>query len=123
MLKFGFSEKATKFEKKIVVLWTRASCSVRATAYLSKSRRRFVDKSYYLYKLLNSFVERNCIQAKLYTCISFREMNIRESFHIYSSNLYVDRYLKHATAAAQSLLHRSKKIDKSEFFHIFRSLC
>ena len=50
-LKFGFSEKATKFEKIFVVLLTRASCSVRATAYLSKSRRRFfktnVDKSYY----------------------------------------------------------------------------
>ena len=51
LLKFGFSEKATKFEKIFVVLLTRASCSVRATAYLSKSRRRFfktnVDKSYY----------------------------------------------------------------------------
>ena len=51
MVKFGFSEKATKFEKIFVVLLTRASCSVRATTYLSKSRRRFfflnVDKSYY----------------------------------------------------------------------------
>ena len=51
LVKFGFSEKATKFEKIFVVLLTRASCSVRATAYLSKSRRRFffknVDKSYY----------------------------------------------------------------------------
>ena len=50
-VKFGFSEKATKFEKIFVVLLTRASCSVRATAYLSKSRRRFfktnVVKSYY----------------------------------------------------------------------------
>ena len=50
-LKFGFSEKATKFEKIFVVLLTRASCSVRATAYLSKSRQRFfktnLDKSYY----------------------------------------------------------------------------
>jgi hypothetical protein len=50
-LKFGFSEKATKFEKIFVVLLTRASCSVRATAYLSKSQLRFlkinVDKSYY----------------------------------------------------------------------------
>ena len=50
-LKFGFSENATKFEKILVVLLTRASCSVRETAYLSKSRRRFfktnVDKSYY----------------------------------------------------------------------------
>ena len=49
-LKFGFSEKATKFEKIFVVLLTRASCSVRATAYLSKSQRRLfktnVDKSY-----------------------------------------------------------------------------
>ena len=50
-LKLRFSEKATKFEKIFVVLLTRASCSVRATAYLSKSRRRFfktnVDKLYY----------------------------------------------------------------------------
>ena len=37
-LNFGFSEKAKKFEKIFVVLLTRASCSVRATAYLSKSR-------------------------------------------------------------------------------------
>ena len=36
-LKFGFSEKATKFERIFVVLLTRASCSVRATEYLSKS--------------------------------------------------------------------------------------
>ena len=40
-LKFGFSAKATKFEKVFVVLLTRASCSVRAAAYLSKSRQRF----------------------------------------------------------------------------------
>ena len=50
-VKFGFSEKATKFEKIFVVILTRASCSVRATGYLSKSRQRFfsknVDKSYY----------------------------------------------------------------------------
>ena len=50
-VKFGFPEKATKFEKIIVVLLTRASCSVRATMHLSKSRRRFfktnVDKLYY----------------------------------------------------------------------------
>ena len=49
-LKFGFSEKATKFEKIFVVLLLRASCSVRATAYFSQSQRRFfktnVDKSY-----------------------------------------------------------------------------
>ena len=37
LLKFGFSEKATKFEKIFVVLLRRASCSVRAIAYLSKS--------------------------------------------------------------------------------------
>ena len=30
-VKFGFSEKATKFEKIFIVLLTRASCSVRAT--------------------------------------------------------------------------------------------
>ena len=43
-LKFGFSEKTTKFEKIFVVLLIhvqRRSCSVRATAYLSKSRQRF----------------------------------------------------------------------------------
>ena len=39
MIKFGFSEKATKFEKIFVVLFTIASCSVRSTAYLSKFRR------------------------------------------------------------------------------------
>ena len=32
ILKFGFSEKATKFEKIFVVVLTRASCSVRAKA-------------------------------------------------------------------------------------------
>ena len=46
--KFGFSEKARKFEKIFVILLTRASCSMRATAYLSKSQQRFfkanVDK-------------------------------------------------------------------------------
>ena len=36
-VKFGFSEKARKFEKIFNVLLLRASCSVRATAYLSKS--------------------------------------------------------------------------------------
>ena len=41
VVKFGFSKKATKFEKIFVVLLTRASCSVHATAYLSKSWRRF----------------------------------------------------------------------------------
>ena len=50
-LKLRFSETATKFEKKFVVLLTRASCSVRAIAYLSKIRRRFfkinVVKLYY----------------------------------------------------------------------------
>ena len=50
-LKFGFSEKATKFEKIFVILLTRALCSLRATLYLSKSRQRFfktnVVKSYY----------------------------------------------------------------------------
>ena len=49
-VKFEFSEKATKFEKIFVILLTRALCSVHATAYLSKSRRRFfktnVDKLY-----------------------------------------------------------------------------
>ena len=33
-LEFGFSEKATKFEKVFVVLLTRVSRSVRATGYL-----------------------------------------------------------------------------------------
>ena len=37
LLKFGFFEKATKFEKIFVLHLTRASCSVRATEYLSKS--------------------------------------------------------------------------------------
>ena len=37
MIKFGFSEKVIKFEKIFVVPLTRESCSVRATAYLSKS--------------------------------------------------------------------------------------
>ena len=51
LLKFGFSEKATKFKKIFVVFLIRASFSVRATAYLSKIWRNFlitnVDKSYY----------------------------------------------------------------------------
>ena len=43
LLKLGFSGKTTKFEKKIfVVLLTRVLCSVRKTAYLSKSRGRFL---------------------------------------------------------------------------------
>ena len=37
LLKFGFSEKATKFEKIFVLVLTRVSCSVHATAHLSKS--------------------------------------------------------------------------------------
>ena len=53
IIKFGFSEKATKFENIFVVLMTRALCSVRTTAYLSKSRQRFlktnVAKSYFTY--------------------------------------------------------------------------
>ena len=40
MVKFGFSEKATKFEKIFVVLLTRASCSVRTTAYSELSIKR-----------------------------------------------------------------------------------
>ena len=48
-VRFGFPEKATKFQKSLSYFWV--SCSVRATAYLSKSQRRFfktnVDKSYY----------------------------------------------------------------------------
>ena len=51
VLKFGFSDKATKFEKIFVVLLTRVSCYVRETVYLSKSWRRFfktnVVKTYY----------------------------------------------------------------------------
>ena len=51
LVKLGFSEKATNFEKIFVVLLTRASCSMLATAYLSKSRQRFfktnVVKSFY----------------------------------------------------------------------------
>ena len=50
VVKLGFSENAIKFEKTFVVLWTRAAYTVCATAYLSKSGRRFfktnVDKSY-----------------------------------------------------------------------------
>ena len=44
-VKLGFSEKATKFEKIFVVLLTRVSWSVLATAYLSKRQRRFFFKS------------------------------------------------------------------------------
>ena len=40
LLKFGFSEKATKFEKIFVLVLTRVSCSVHATVYLSKSLQR-----------------------------------------------------------------------------------
>ena len=42
VVKFGFSEKATKFEKIFVALLTRALCSVRGIAYLSK-----VDEDFY----------------------------------------------------------------------------
>ena len=38
MIKFGFSEKATKFEKIFVVLLTRLSCSVRATVLCAQQR-------------------------------------------------------------------------------------
>ena len=51
VVKFVFSEKATQFEKIFFLLLTRVLCSMRATAYLSKSWQRFfktnVDKSYY----------------------------------------------------------------------------
>ena len=52
-IKFGFSEKATKFEKIFVVLLTRASCSVCATVNLSKSQKDFSKKcgQVVLYKL------------------------------------------------------------------------
>ena len=47
----GFLRRPQNLKKIIVVLLKRASCSVRATAYLSKSWRRFkktnVAKSYY----------------------------------------------------------------------------
>ena len=48
-LKFGFSEKATKFEQIFVVLLTRALCSVRATCQKVDEdfSKKNVDKSYY----------------------------------------------------------------------------
>ena len=56
-VKFGFSEKATKFEKIFVVLLTRALCSVHATAsvLVKKSTKIFFLKCgqvvfYKLYK-------------------------------------------------------------------------
>ena len=65
MVKFGFSEKATKFEKIFVVHLTRASCSVHATAYLSKSRRRFfktnVDKWYCINFTTKSPLMQDCV--------------------------------------------------------------
>ena len=66
ILKFGFSKKATKFEKIFEVLSTRASCSVRTKAYLSKSWRRFfktnVVKSYYTdFKNKKSFIPKKNI--------------------------------------------------------------
>ena len=105
-LKFGVSEKATKFEKNLhrnfdnpsqnnvkvwrrpqnlkkifIVLLTRASCSVRATAYLSKRRRRFfktnVDKLYYtnLKKTKKKILEsnRNQIWRWVYCALKWRE--------------------------------------------------
>ena len=62
LLKFRFSEKATKFEKIFVVLLTRASCSVRATAYIlvKKSTKIFQNKcgQVVLYKLYLSETSR-----------------------------------------------------------------
>ena len=41
LIKFGFTEKATKFDKIFVVLLTRALCSVRATGYSYKKSTKF----------------------------------------------------------------------------------
>ena len=46
LLKFRFYEQAIKFEKIFVVLLTRGSCSVPATVCLSKSRLRFLCKTW-----------------------------------------------------------------------------
>ena len=47
----GFLRRPQNLKKSLSVHLTRASCSVRVAAYLSKSRRRFlktnVDKSYF----------------------------------------------------------------------------
>ena len=53
-VKFGFSEKATKFEKKIVVLLTRESCFVRATVYEDFSKQMW--SSCIIQNLLNSYL-------------------------------------------------------------------
>ena len=62
-IKFGFSEKATKFEQIFVILLTRASCSLHKTAYLSKSWRRFfktkVDMSCYTNFTIHQKFEQN----------------------------------------------------------------
>ena len=65
ILKSVFSEKATKFEKIFILLLTRAWCSVPATAYLSKSQRRFfktnVVKSYHT----NFIIQMFCLSSNL----------------------------------------------------------
>ena len=53
-VKFGFSEKATKFEKKFVVLLTRESCFVRATVYEDFSKQMW--SSCIIQNLLNSYL-------------------------------------------------------------------
>ena len=90
MLKFGFSEKATKFEKIFVVLLTRALCSVRATAYLSKSRRRYfktnVDKSYYTnFKMMKQV---NAIDVKLKVMSYIIDIKLKILIYIYTFNVF-----------------------------------
>ena len=80
VLKFGFSEKATKIEKKIVILLTRASCSVRATAYFSKSWQRFfkrnVVKSYYTN--FNYLVNKGESDSKIVTIYFHQPLDIEK---------------------------------------------
>ena len=57
---------ATKFDKIFVVLLTRASCSVRATALCKKSTKIFMNKcgQIVLYKLYYFMVKRKIFKDK-----------------------------------------------------------
>ena len=78
MLKFGFSEKATKFEKFLVVLLTRASCSVRATVQCTcqKVNEDFFNHFYYSISIRNSnfsdWEEKQNVFKLLRPCLTFK---------------------------------------------------
>ena len=62
LVKFGFSEKATKFEKIFVVLLTRASCSVLATAVRTCQKvDEDFSKQMWTSRIIQTLSKKNCL--------------------------------------------------------------